>query len=161
MTDGDDDAHYAAQDHFEAEENRGRCHPIVATLVTCVFLLITTSNTNPAVLPSNPAERQGYLVGTILAATFIPWGIAYALTIRKASTGWKIGSLLIIASFAILTALIQTGRDIQQEEEDIAEGGRQIAAALNSENPSPIRLDANAGPMTRLNVALQFRGHNI
>jgi hypothetical protein len=56
-----------------------------------------------------------YAVGVALAGAFfgaIPWAIAFAITIRKASRGWKLGSLAALAMLGAFVALTKIGSPV-------------------------------------------------
>ena len=139
-----------------AEENGG--HPIVATIVGVLFLLLMASQGRSEGFgggPGTQAEKMGYLLGSVIGAAGIVWGIAYAITIRKASTGWKVGSLVVIAIAALLSTAIRMGRPDAALRADALEVSKQVQAIADSgKSAADIKLEAGSGPMSRMMAAM-------
>lgn len=79
--------------------------PLLATLI-CVGVLalsLAGQSTTP-MEPGGPASSAGFVFGGAVFGAIL-WGIAFAITIRKASTGWKAGSLILLALLGGLVAL--------------------------------------------------------
>jgi hypothetical protein len=79
--------------------------PLLATLI-CVGVLALSfagQSTTPMEAGESASSTGFVLGGAVFGA--ILWGIAFAITIRKASTGWKAGSLIFLALLGGLVAL--------------------------------------------------------
>jgi hypothetical protein len=80
--------------------------PLIATLI-CVGVLalsLAGQSSTPMVPGSGPAFSGGFVIGGAVFGAIL-WSIAFAITIRKASTGWKAGSLILLAVLGGLVAL--------------------------------------------------------
>lgn len=144
---------------FEAaakEEDGG--HPIVATIVGVVVLLLMAGQGRSETFGSglgSQAEKMGYLFGSVAAGAGIVWGIAYAITIRKASTAWKIASLIIIAIASLLSTAIKMGGSDAAFMSDAMDVTNQVEEMVDSgKGPADIRFKAGSGPMSRMMAAM-------
>jgi hypothetical protein len=130
-------------------------HPLIATLVAAGVLLLTLGI--PLHLPerSGAGYREGYLIGQFVLGPLIVWGIAYAVTIRKASPGWKIGSLVAITLVSAAVTLARMGAPVVALEQDMRGVANELQAVVDADgNVSEIPITADAGPLTRLNATL-------
>jgi hypothetical protein len=147
----------AARFEAEAKEENGG-HPIVATIVGVLFLLLIASQGRSE--PFGPgldtqAARMGYLFGSVAAGAGIVWGIAYAVTIRKASTKWKVASLIVIAIASLLsTAIKMGGRDAALVSDALDMTNQVQAMADSGKGPADIKFKAGSGPMSRMMAAM-------
>jgi len=85
--------------------------PLLATLI-CVGVL-ALALAGQGTTRAEPSDDLAFSVGSVFGgAVFgaILWGIAYAITIRKASAGWKAGSLIVLAVLGGLVALADVVR---------------------------------------------------
>jgi hypothetical protein len=86
--------------------------PLLATLI-CVGVLalsLAGQSATPMAPGEGPAFSAGFVVGGAVFGAIL-WGIAYAITIRKASTRWKAGSLIGLALLGGLVALNEVVTD--------------------------------------------------
>lgn len=138
------------------EEDGG--HPIVATMFGVSFLLLMASQGRSEGFgggSESEAEKMGYLLGSVAAGAAIVWGIAYAITIRKASTAWKIASLIIIAIASLLsTAIKMGGRDAALVSDALDVTNQVRTMAESGKGAADIRLNAGSGPMSRMMAAM-------
>jgi hypothetical protein len=128
-------------------------HPLVATLVAAGVLLLTLGI--PLHLPehSGPGYREGYLIGQFVLGPLVLWGIAYAITIRKASPGWKIGSLVAIVLVSAAVTLARMGAPIVALEQDARGMANELQAVVDADgNVSGVPIKADAGPLTRISL---------
>ena len=79
--------------------------PLLATLICVgVLALSLAGQSSTPMEPGGPASSAGFVIGGAVFGAIL-WGIAFAITIRKASTGWKAGSLILLAVLGGLVAL--------------------------------------------------------
>jgi len=79
--------------------------PLLATLIGVGILALSLAGQDGARMDSgDSAVSVGFVLGGAVFGAIL-WGIAYAITIRKASTGWKFGSLIVLAVLGGLVAL--------------------------------------------------------
>ena len=86
-----------------------KSYPGIALGIILLFFglaLIGGQNSDPGV--ANSAERTGFVIGWAFGGVIL-WGIAWLITIRHASRGWKWGSLLAIIAVGLLTGLVRLG----------------------------------------------------
>jgi hypothetical protein len=80
-----------------------KSYPLAATLIGCLLLLASmfsgSDSSGRAADVSNPIA---YLMGAMIGGVVLVWGIAWLVTIRHASRGWKWGSLAAIAFVSLL-----------------------------------------------------------
>lgn len=81
-------------------------HPLLATAICVGLLLLSLAGQGAAQIAheDGPAFSVGFVLGGALFGAIL-WGIAYAITIRKASPGWKAGSLIVLALLGGFVAL--------------------------------------------------------
>jgi hypothetical protein len=89
-----------------------------------------------------------------VAIAAIVWAIAYAITLRKASTAWKAGSLVGFVILSCLVELSLAGRASRSLVEDAADTITQVqqaAKAIKSgKGAADIKFNAGSGVMSRM-----------
>lgn len=147
----------AARLQAEAKEEDGG-HPIVATIAGVLFLLLIASQGRGAPFgggAESQAANMGYLFGSVATGAAIVWGIAYAITIRRASRAWKIASLIIIAIASLLsTAIRMGGRDAALASEAMDVTNQVQAMVESGKGPADVKFKAGSGPMSRMMAAM-------
>jgi len=89
----------------EAAPVRSGGHPLIATAICLGLLLLSLAGQSATPMDlDGPASSAGFVFGGALFGAIL-WGIAFAITIRKASTRWKLGSLIVLAVLGGLIAL--------------------------------------------------------
>jgi hypothetical protein len=84
--------------------------PRTATLIgAVVMLLLLTAPQEAAVPKNNLADMIGTLLGYAIFALVV-WGALYAITIRRASRHWKIGSLVVLMAIGMVDGFISISR---------------------------------------------------
>ena len=79
--------------------------PLLATLIGVGILALSLAGQDGTPTGSgDSAVSVGFVLGGALFGAIL-WAVAYAITIRKASNGWKIGSLIVLAVLGGLVAL--------------------------------------------------------
>ncbi|MES2443621.1 MAG: hypothetical protein V4574_12390 [Pseudomonadota bacterium] len=139
---------------YRDEEEYGG-HPLIATLVAVAILLLTLGV--PLTLPpgSGGAYRAGMLTGYFAFGPLILWGLAWAITIRKASPGWKIGSLIVIVLVNALVVIMRLGAPSAALASDMRGIATQFQGVLDADgNVSEIKAAPGAGPLTRVNTVV-------
>jgi hypothetical protein len=84
--------------------------PLVAALI-CAGVLLLWFVGGDSIHPQS-GGGVAYSVGVATAGAFfgaVLWAIAFAITIRKGSKGWKLGSLIGLAMVGALVALSKVG----------------------------------------------------
>lgn len=91
-------------------------HPIIATIIGVIVILVG--------LASNPGPPTASPPAIILAGAtgvaLLVWGIAFAITIRRTSHVWKVGSFAILWALCLLAGLASIGRTQRATREDMA-----------------------------------------
>jgi hypothetical protein len=83
--------------------------PLLATAICAGMLLLWLAGRTT--IPTGSRDLA-YFSGVAIAGGLfgaILWGIAFAVTIRKASKGWKAGSLILLAMIGAFVALTKLG----------------------------------------------------
>ena len=141
---------------FGASEYDG--HPLLATVVCIIlmfFSLIGGAGRHEA--HGSGAELAGYIMGGAVFAAML-WGIAYAITIRRASPGWKIGSLITLIIVGLLVAVLKVGVQNVAMHDDMAAARNQMSGVLsNGVDAAPLAPGEEAGPLTRM-MAMVING---
>jgi hypothetical protein len=136
-----------------AEEGR----PILATVIGSLVVLLTAGGpAGSGASSADPAEaaayRLGEFVGGALVVALIVWGIAYAITIRRASRRWKIASFVILLLVSTLVSLVRIGAREVAKREDMAVVSRQIEQAMRG-GEAPVTVEPGDGPMGAMSAA--------
>lgn len=99
-------------------DNEGR--PGLAAAICAILTLLSTCSFRPDEIAGETAPIAFMLGQTVGVALFF-WGIAFAITIRKASPGWIFGSLGIALGAGLIAFLINIGSmatDAQEQRAD-------------------------------------------
>lgn len=139
----------------EPEQSRG--HPLIATLI-CLFVLImgVGGSLGMAHEPArNLAELLGEIAGHEIFAAML-WGIAYAITIKRSSSVWQIGSLIGLVLFGLLTGLVAIGARNVARETDARDIAHQLRQVLDSDK-LPDHVGAGSGPLSQMSAAVLNR----
>ncbi|MBC2777712.1 hypothetical protein [Parasphingopyxis marina] len=144
---------YKGYDDFDPEwdiESGGR--PGLAAAI-CAILVLTSTCTFDAGDLANQQMPIAYMAGRTIGFGAVAWGIAYAITIRKASRGWIFGSLAIVIGaslIALLGHLVEAGSltpDHRVALEGVAESMEAIQeGAISGDLPT----DRSVPGLTRL-----------
>lgn len=139
---------YEHEDNYP-EESGG--HPLIATLI-CTALLLGGSAT-PATALANRAEVIGYI---FMAGVFglILWAIAYAITIKRSTTGWKVGTAIVLAVVGAFSGVLKVAGANQELRQDAAEVAQQMEGILNASDPTSARIVPGKGPIARTSAAI-------
>jgi hypothetical protein len=86
----------------------------------------------------------------VLASLLIFWGVAYAVTIRRASRLAKIGSFATVALVAVATMLFRTGATQAGADADMAQGLDELGRIQRSADPLSERMTGAGGPLSRM-----------
>ena len=134
---------------FGASEYDG--HPLLATVICIIlmfFSLIGGAGRHEA--HGSGAELAGYIMGGAVFAAML-WGIAYAITIKRASPGWKIGSLITLIIVGLLVGVLKVGLQNVAVHDDMDAARNQMNGVLsNGINAAPLAPGEDAGPLTRM-----------
>jgi hypothetical protein len=96
----------AAFEAWAAEQDQPDGHPIIATIIGVVVIFIGVGGN-----PRPPAAGDlAALFGGVTGVALLVWGVAFAITIRHASTGWKIGSFAILWVLCLLATSLSIRR---------------------------------------------------
>jgi hypothetical protein len=140
------------QDSATNHEKSGG-HPVIATIIAAFFSLIGVfSGDRVSLTADGLAGRIGYIAGGAGGCALL-WGIAYAITIKRASRGWKIGSLIVLLMLGALGSLVRLGTQNLAVRADADATARQLAEAMKQgDNPQPLATGPDAGPLMRMSA---------
>jgi len=140
-----------------AEEPPGG-HPLLATIAACVLLLLSAG------APAGPSRDlsgeegaayfYGYLIGGPVVVAAVVWGIAYAITIRRSSRRWKVGSFVAILAVSLLAGAIRMGGREAALRDDARDMAAQMKSALASGDRIEQPLKAGSGPLSQMQAAM-------
>ena len=141
----------------EAEPYGG--HPLLATLIGCVCLLLTAGLPvrDAALVTGDPSEAAAYKAGQIVGAMIvgiIVWAIAYAVTLRRASPRWKFGSLAILVVLSLLVGLYRLGGREAALRSDARAAAEQMKQAVAGEGRMEAPIAGGSGPLSQMMAAL-------
>lgn len=151
-----DEAAPAADEQW-TDESGG--HPLAATIIISLIMIVSAVNVRHSPPPSDPAEAMGHMAGTVLGSAIfglILWNIAFAITIRKASSRWQARSGIAIIIVSTLTGIVSLVTsmphiDVRAESRESAQQMREVLAA----NGSPDRpIAPGQGFLSRMNAVL-------
>jgi len=143
----------AAFEAWAAEQDKPDGHPIVATIVGAVAILMGVGgNPRPPAAGDLPT-----ILGGVTGVTLLVWGIAFAITIRRASLGWKIGSFAILWVLCLLATLGSIGRRVDQATRKDMAGITEIR--IDKNNKLVLPESANRGPISQIMLTF-FRSIN-
>ncbi len=84
-----------------------RSYPLPATIIICLLpLLALFGGEGRDAGVTSDAQGMGFVLGWALGGVIL-WGIAWLVTIRHASRGWKWGSLAAVVAVGLLTGLVR------------------------------------------------------
>lgn len=130
-----------------ADAHAPQDHPVIAVLAGCAMLVLA------AVIGPRLAPQQPYatlVIGGIVLALLL-WAIGFAVTIRRSSPGWKLGSLAILAAAGAATGLVAHG---QYQTRARADASSFAEVEFGPQGAPQLPGDASArGPISRLFVA--------
>lgn len=134
-------------------------HPVLATLIGAVFLLLVGANSparpNPADFgPDGGAFLASRIAGGTLAGALIVWGIAYLITIRHASRAAKVGSFLALLFVSLLATVIQHGSRVEALREDARTTAVQMKDVIDRGGQLQAPVTAGSGPMSQMQAAV-------
>jgi hypothetical protein len=112
-----------------ADGEATKSRPILATMAVCGFILVLLYR-QTGMVSDDLGEHLVFTLAYIAPAALIAWGIAFAVSIRKASTRWKFGSFGIVAAFAILAAIARAGMAMAADPAAIPDPYDQLMASL-------------------------------
>jgi hypothetical protein len=141
----------------EAEPYGG--HPLLATLIGCFCLLLTAGMPvrDAALATSDPSEAAAYQVGQIFGAMIVGiilWGIAYAMTVRRASRRWKIASLAILVVLSLLVGLYRLGGREAALRSDARAAAEQMKQVVAGDGGMEAPIAGGSGPLSQMMAAL-------
>jgi len=141
----------------EAEPYDG--HPLLATLIGCFLLVLTVGAPvrDAALATSDRSEAAAYQAGQLIGSVLIGiivWAIAYALTVRRASPRWKIGSLVILVVLSLLVGLIRLGGREAALRSDARAAAEQMKQVVAGDGRMEAPIAGGSGPLSQMMAAL-------
>ncbi|PCD04234.1 hypothetical protein COC42_08080 [Sphingomonas spermidinifaciens] len=145
------------EDAIGTPRRRSTGRPIVATVI-CALLLIG-SCVGQQNLPRPDIAGQGELVGRLLGGALFAallWGIAFVVTIRRASRRARLISLSSLLALGVLTQLValnrraESGRAVEAERTQAREVAAQVDRIVESDGNSGMTARPDAAPLTQL-----------
>ena len=131
-------------------------HPLIATLIGSLLLLLSASGpVAPSSHAGTPAYALAQVTGAVIAGVAIVWGVAFAITIRKASPAWKVGSFVAIALVSAIVGLSRAGQAGEQARSAAMSDARDIAGMVERVDDNLTDVDAGEGkgPVYRMAAA--------
>lgn len=143
----------AGPDMAASDAQRPAGHPLIATVICAVLLILCTAGAGGG---ERGAGMDGaYLVGHLFGDGIfagILWGIAYAVTIKRASGTWQIGTLVALIVIGMLFGLLQLGAGIGVRQSDARDTVNQLKQVIYSDR-LPDHVAAGNGPLSRMSAA--------
>jgi hypothetical protein len=134
-------------------------HPVLATLIAGVLLLFaaagSTMRPDPGDFgPNGGAYLAGRIVGATLAGALLAWGIAYLVTIRRASRAAKIGSFVALLFVSLLATVVRYGGRAAALREDAHATAAQMQEAIDRGDQLKGPVTPGSGPMSQMQAAV-------
>lgn len=86
---------FAGEAGYGPDERAGVVHPAIGLIGALIAAVILGSvGSGSEMLPVEPAERIGYVVGGVAVVTFVPWLALFFLSLRHRHPLWWGGELL-------------------------------------------------------------------
>jgi len=148
----DDRSH---QDADFADEERSGGHPLIATLVCAVLLILAAAGRSGPQAGLGPDYVLGYIAGGGVFGGIL-WGIAYAITIKRSSTAWRVTSLIVLVVIGLLSTLLQIGARAVVRHSDVRDTENQLQQVLDGDT-LPQHVAAGSGPLSRMSAAFLNR----
>jgi hypothetical protein len=132
-------------------------HPGIATSICALLLVASCAGSHGgAMVSAGGDEGRAELIGMIMGGAIVGmilWAIAYAITIKRASPGWKVGSAIFLVILGLVVSLVRVGIAGSATREDAGEALTQMQSVVSSNGKNgPIKPSADAGPMTSLST---------
>lgn len=127
-------------------------HPLLATIVCMLLLLLTRCGASGEGCPSSGTSLIGAIVGGALIGLVL-WGIAYAITIRRASPRWKAASLVVLLCVGLWTSAADIAARKQAFDRDLAAAKLLFQQAQGRKPGTALAIPADAGTLTRMAAA--------
>ena len=138
-------------------------HPLAATVIGCVVAMLgLLQNAEPRTIDAAGSGSLAYFAGQVVGGavmlTLVIWGIAYAITVRKASPRWKVASLLIIFVVGLLVSLIgragERGAYADRARGDMRDTAVILKQVTEAGDAVPKQVRSGEGPMSRMSAAV-------
>jgi len=136
-----------------ADEQQSGGHPLPATLISGFIILFLAAGTPVRHMPTSPAELAGNVAGCALVGA-IGWGIAYAITIKHASTAWKTVSLIVLLLAGGFGGIVRLGAPGVAMNDDLRASSNEMERVLESGGDLNVRMKGDGGPLSRITAAL-------
>lgn len=107
----------APDDSWDDEDDGPSGHPLIATIVGTVLILLSVRGGHEA--PAGGTDLLAYMFGRVVGGAALIWALAYFITIRHAGIGWKVGSFLIFLLASAIAAFAAVGQDYRSVREDM------------------------------------------
>lgn len=135
------------------DANRHNSHPLVATIIGSIVILLITAGGSASAAKSGP-EAIGYALGSGVFALLIVGGAAWFITLRHASDGWKVGSLITLFLVGLLGGLASVGTANMQRRADARELAGQMQHALDTAEGARPEIREGSGPLAKMAAAM-------
>jgi hypothetical protein len=126
--------------------------PLIATAIVAALLLIFAFAMPRSLdIGHNDNSVIGALVSGCMVSLIL-WGIAFAITIRRAGGGWQVGTLLFILVLGVGSQVVAITLAANRNSDDLATVAQQYRALGASEH-GPDRVPEGTGPVSRISAA--------
>jgi hypothetical protein len=125
--------------------------PLIATGVAAALLLLLAF-AMPRSL--DIAHNDSSVIGAVVAGLIIGiilWGIAFAITIRRAGGGWQVGTLLFVIAVGVGSQVAAITLAASRISGDMATVAQQYRA-LSAGGQLPERVPEGTGPVSRMSA---------
>jgi len=149
------------EDNVPDEERAPLVLPLIATgIVAALMLAFAFAMPRSLDIGRNDSSVMGAVISGCIISIIL-WGIAFAITIRRAAGGWQVGTLLFAIAVGVgsqIAAITLAAHRISGDMATVVEQYRALSAGAQT----PERVPAGTGPVSRisevfLNGTLQDR----
>lgn len=127
------------------EERKAR--PALTTILGSLAIIVLAA----ASLNNVGGKPLSYMLGAAFGQALIIWAICYAVSLRRASRGWKIAAFAIFLAISLLITMGKAGGANIAAREDAADAVEGMEAMLESGNMWAVT--AGKGPMASMSAA--------
>jgi len=129
------------------DANRKNSYPLAAMIIGSLVILFSVGGARAELVD----EPIAYALGSGFGAAVVVGGIAWLITLKHASTGWKIGALVTFFIVGTLAGLAKLGNANRAAERDFAGQMEQVMNAAGTAHP---RASEGTTPLTKMSATM-------